>query len=69
MIEQTKFTYSPPGSAFKKQTKTIEDSQRKQAEALQSLNPKQQNQKKDLFSKNLLNTEAKVEMDKIKMIE
>ena len=25
IIEQVKFTYSPPGKAFEKQTKTIED--------------------------------------------
>ena len=37
---------------------------------MQSLNPKQQLKSiKDLFPKNLLNTEARDEMDKIKMIE
>ena len=37
---------------------------------MQSLNPKQQLKSiKDLFRKNLLNTEARDEMDKIKMIE
>ena len=30
IIEQTKFTYSPLGKAFEKQTKTIEDQGKKQ---------------------------------------
>ena len=39
IIEQTKFTYSPLGKAFEKQTKTIEDHGKKQVEALESLKP------------------------------
>ena len=39
IIEQTKFTYSPLGKAFEKQTKTIEDHGKKQAEALENLKP------------------------------
>ena len=33
IIEQAKFTYSPLGKAFEKQTKTIEDQRNKQIEA------------------------------------
>ena len=36
IIEQAKFTYSPLGKAFKKQTKTIKDQGEKQADALES---------------------------------
>ena len=36
IIEQTKFTYSPLGKAFEKQTKTIEDQGKKQVDALKS---------------------------------
>ena len=39
IIEQTKFTYSPLGNAFEKQTKTIEDHGKKQAKALENLKP------------------------------
>ena len=34
IIEQVKFTYSPLGKAFEKQTKTIEDQGKKQVGAL-----------------------------------
>ena len=34
IIEQAKFTYSPPGKAFEKQIKTIEDKGMKRFEAL-----------------------------------
>ena len=37
IVEQAKFTYSPLGKAFEKQTKTIEDQGNKQVEALKSL--------------------------------
>ena len=37
IIEQAKFTYSPLGKAFEKQTKTIEDLGKKQVDALKSL--------------------------------
>ena len=36
IIEQAKFTYSPLGKAFEKQTKTIEDQGEKQMKAIQS---------------------------------
>ena len=39
IIEQTKFTYSPLGKAFKKQTKAIEDHGKKQVETLENLKP------------------------------
>ena len=39
IIEQAKFTYSPLGEAFEKQTKTIEDQRKKQVDALESLKP------------------------------
>ena len=34
MIEHAKFTYSPSGKAFQKQTKTIEEQGRKQLDAI-----------------------------------
>ena len=37
IIEQAKFTYSPLGKAFEKQTKTIEDQGENQVDALESL--------------------------------
>ena len=37
IIEQAKFTYSPLGKVFEKQTKTIEDKGEKQVDALESL--------------------------------
>ena len=40
LIEQAKFTYSPLGKAFEKQTKTTEDQGRKQIDALKDLKPK-----------------------------
>ena len=42
IIEQAKFTYSPLGKAFEKQTKTIKDQGQKQVEALKDLKPKKQ---------------------------
>ena len=37
LIEQAKFTYSPLGKTFRKQTKTIKDLRDKQVDALNSL--------------------------------
>ena len=37
IIEQAKFTYSPLGKAFEKQTNTIEDQRQEQVEALENL--------------------------------
>ena len=39
IIEQAKFTYSPLGKAFEKQTKTIEDQGEKQMKAIQDKRP------------------------------
>ena len=41
IIEQAKFSYSPLGKAFEKQTKTIEDQGKKQIDALADLKPKE----------------------------
>ena len=41
IIEQAKFTYSPLGKAFEKQTKTIEEQGKKQVDALANLKPKE----------------------------
>ena len=42
ITELTRFTYSPLGKAFEKQTKIIEDEGQKHIDALQSLIPKEQ---------------------------
>ena len=41
IIEQAKFTYSPLGKAFEKQTKTIKNQGKKQIDALADLKPKE----------------------------
>ena len=41
IIEQAKFTYSPLGKTFEKQTKTIEDQGKKQVDALADLKVKE----------------------------
>ena len=41
IIEQAKFTYSPLGKAFEKQTKSIEDQGKKQIDALVDLKLKE----------------------------
>ena len=41
LVEQGKFTYSPLGKAFEKQTKTIEDQGKKLIDALADLKPKE----------------------------
>ena len=41
IIEQTKFTYSPLGKAFEKQTRTIEDQGKKQVDTLEKLKPEE----------------------------
>ena len=38
LIEQAKFTYAPLGKAFEKQTKTIEEQERKQVDAINNQN-------------------------------
>ena len=71
IIEQAKFTYSPLGKAFEKQTKTIEDKGKKQVEALNTLKSKSQLLRiEDVIPKIALNNgEAKKELDKISEIE
>ena len=39
LIEKAKFAYCPLGKAFEKQTKTIEEQRKKQVEALEVLDP------------------------------
>ena len=43
IIEQARFTYSPLGKAFEKQTKIIEGKGQKQIDGLESLKPKEKN--------------------------
>ena len=50
MIERAKFTYSPLGKAFEKQTKTIEDQGEKQIKAIED-------NKKQLYNKQPGNNE------------
>ena len=70
IIEQARFTYSPLGKAFKKQTKIIEDSGQKQVEALNTLKSNKQLTIEDMIPKKALNSdEAKKELDKILKIE
>ena len=45
MVEHAKFTYSPLGKAFEKQTKTIKDQGEKLADFLKVLKPKELKQK------------------------
>ena len=67
IIEQAKFTYSPLGKDFEKQTKTIKDQGEKQIKAIQDNN--KQLTIKNIIPENILNDEAKKEMDKISKIE
>ena len=72
VIEQAKLTYSLSGKAFEKQTKTIEDQGEKQIKAIQD-NKQLANIQgvtiKNIFPENILNDEAKIEIDKISKIE
>ena len=67
IIEQAKFTYSPLGKAFEKQTKTIKDQGEKQVEALNNFrSDKEKLTIEDAIPKNAFNNdEAKKELDKI----
>ena len=70
ITEQAKFTYSPLGKAFEKQTKTIEDQGQKQVGALNTLKSNKKLTTEDVIRKNALNNDgAKKELDKIKEIE
>ena len=68
IIEQAKFTYSPLGKAFEKQTKTIEDQGKKQVDALESLktSDKELTPIKDCIPNEKLNPEI---INEIKRIE
>ena len=67
IIEQAKFTYSPLGKAFEKQTKTIKEQGEKLVNALKSLesSDKQLPSIKDFISKERLNPEIVDEIEKI----
>ena len=52
IIEQARFTYSPFGKAFEKQTKTTEDQGHKQVDALKDLKPKEQTKPTEYKSHN-----------------
>ena len=72
IIEQAKFTYSPLGKAFEKQTKTIKDQGEKQIKATQDNKKQLTNTEevtiKNIIPENILN-EALKEIDKISEIE
>ena len=59
IIEQAKFTYSPLGKAFEKQTKTIEDKGEKQIKAIQD-NRKQLISDDDYKNKLLISKESEI---------
>ena len=63
IIEQAKFTYSPLGKAFEKQKKTIEEQGEKQLKAINEATIKK------YIPENILNDEAKKELDKISELE
>ena len=70
IIEEARFTCSPLGKAFEKQTETIEGQGQKQVEALNTLKSNNQLTIEDVIPKNVLNNdEAKKELDKNKEIE
>ena len=70
IIEQARFTYSPLGKAFNKQTKTIEKQGKKQVDALNTLKS-DNNQKLQIKNENIIpksvfaSDEAKKEINKI----
>ena len=63
IIQQAKFTYSPLGKTFGKQTKTIEEQGEKQIKAINGLTIKK------YIPENILNDGAKKELNKISEIE
>ena len=71
IIQQAKFTYSPLGKAFEKQTKTIEDQGKKQVVALESLKApdKKKTSIKDFIPIGNLNPEVINEIKRIEEIE
>ena len=70
ITEQAKFTYYPLGTAFEKQTKTTEDQEIKQVEALIALKPEENKEDiksiEGIFPKEMETNEIKNEIDKIK---
>ena len=73
ILEQANFAYSPLGKAFKKQTKTIGEQGKKQAEALDVLKP-HENKKgiksvEGLFPKGMRINEIKNEINDTKKLE
>ena len=73
ILEQANFAYSPLGKAFKKQTKTIGEQGKKQAEALDVLKP-HENKKgiksvEGLFPKGMRINEIKNEINGTKKLE
>ena len=62
IIQQAKFTYSPLGKAFEKQTKTIEDQGKKQIKAIQD-NKRQLINDDDYKDKLLLSKEREIFKD------
>ena len=71
IIQQAKFTYSPLGKAFEKQTKTIEDQGKKQVVALESLKApdKKLTSIKDFIPMENLNPEIINEIKRIEEVE
>ena len=71
IIQQAKFSYSPLGKAFEKQTKTIENQGKKQVVALESLkdSDKKLTRIKDFIPTENLNPEIINEMKRIKELE
>ena len=69
IIERAKFTYSLLGKAFEKHTKTIKGQGEKQIEAIQDnkgqLDNTQELTIKDIIPEDVLNDDAKKDMDKI----
>ena len=73
ITKQVKFTYSPLGKAFEKQTKTIENQEEKQIKTIQDNKIQPANTQeltiKNIISENIMSEEAKKEMYKIMEIE
>ena len=67
IIEQAKFTYSPLGKAFERQTKTIEDQRKKQVKALKDLGLKEETKSiEEIFPKDYESDKMKNKLSKIK---
>ena len=63
IIEQAKFTYSPLGKAFEKQTKTIEDQGEKQIKAIEDIKQLQLTNDYDYKDKLLISRETEIFKD------